>query len=113
MGDLHMATLAADPNIVIVDVEGGETDHPTTITYNKRKNQEIWERNTPGGGWSERTFLPGTEESGDYSERLAPGQSYEAGIFDPGHGPFSLNPIRQATLIVYGLRKKPEDRALI
>ena len=43
-----------------------------------------------------------------------PGEWYELGIFVPDHGPIStLDPIQQASLMVFCLLKKPEAQPLI
>src|SRR5215469_17577330 len=109
-----MATLTANPDIVIVDVESGETSNSTTIHYEKKSTDEIWERKG-GGGWSGPSFskgsgaLPGEEVSSDYLVSLKPGDTYEVGVYDNEHGPTTLDPIQLAILTVYCLRKKPED----
>ena len=111
-------TLRANPDIVIVDVEGGETSKPTTIHYEKKPTDEIWER-TGGSSWSGPSFskgsglTPGEAEVFDYTKLLKPGDTYEVGLYENGHGPRTRNPIPLVNLTVYCLRKKPENRDLI
>ena len=101
-----MTTLTATPAIVIIDVEVGQTANTTSIHYDKRREDEIWER-VRGSAWSGPFFSKVTglfgDETGDYTESLRPGDTYEVGIYENERGPTTTDPISLANLAVYGL----------
>jgi hypothetical protein len=113
-----MAKLTAAPDIIIVDVDAGETSGSTSITYDKDSDDELWE-STAGGVQSSidvRTRVgtaTSAEFTGTYKIDLKPGSSYLVGVFQAGHGPLTTDPIRLASLNVFCLLKRPTDRALI
>ena len=109
-------TLTANPVIVIVDVEHGQTSNTTTIHYEKAFIDEIWER-VGGSGWLGPSFSKSarlqSDEKDDYPVSLKPGDTYEVGLYVTGHGPLTGNPVPLAYVAVYGLKKTPEDLPLI
>src|SRR5690349_15208780 len=113
-----MTALSALPDLVVVDVDAGQTSAVTTISYEKDSEDDIWEL-VAGGSWSRvnvhvRTGLGDVaDRKGSWSVTLAPGQSYELGVFARGHGPLSTDPIRRATLVVFCVLKKPRELGLI
>jgi hypothetical protein len=113
-----MAKLTAAPDIIIVDVDAGETSGSSSITYDKDSDDELWE-SLAGSGQSiidvrsRVGTAPTANFKGTYKIDLKPGQSYLVGIFRAGHGPLTTDPIRLANLNVFGLLKNPSDRALI
>ncbi|MCK1546926.1 hypothetical protein IVB12_34640 [Bradyrhizobium sp. 179] len=113
-----MTALSALPDVVVVDVDAGQTSGDTTISYKKDPEDDLWEL-VPGRSWSRvnphvRTGLGDiADKEGSWSITLVPGQSYELGVFERGHGPLSIDPIRRATLLVFCLVKKPRERGLI
>ncbi len=113
-----MSTLKADKNPVVVNKQAGETSGSTKITYSKERSDELWERMN-GGGWGsinvhQRTGLGDEADiGGEYSIPLKPGEMYEVGVFQSGHGPLSTDPIKDASLTVFCLWKKPSPTKLI
>lgn len=113
-----MPRVLATPNPIVVDKEAGETQGTTTVSYEKERQQELWEQRS-GGGWSQinvhvQTGLGDIADSqGHYPVTLKPGKVYEVCIFEENHGPRTTDPIRVACLKVFCLWKKPEERALI
>jgi hypothetical protein len=112
-----MAHIDASNSPIVVD---RETDNKgkTSIKYLKERFEAIWERSTTFG-WTEVNIFVRTgrgdeaETTGDYEVTLRPGEFYEAGVFEDGHGPLSTDPIRLAFIKVYCLWKKPEVRHFI
>jgi hypothetical protein len=122
-----MTNVNATTNPIVVDKAAGETDGSTTITYEKERSEEFWER-LPGSSWSgvsntdlfKRAATAEAETKGTFAlgaiplpPRLKPGQTYEVGIFVAGHGPLTTDPIRNSYLKVFSVWKKPEGLKLI
>ncbi|HEY0078682.1 MAG TPA: hypothetical protein VGB73_08550 [Pyrinomonadaceae bacterium] len=113
-----MASLKAEPDIIVVDEDDGETYGNAEIKYQKEPYQELWER-TPGSGWEQINVHVRTkvgdeaDTAGRYEITLKPGEVYEVGIYDDDYGPLKGNPHPRANLKVYCLWKKPKVRSLI
>lgn len=111
-----MPTLTATPPLIVVDNTIGKTSGASEVEYSKFLDEELWER-LPGATWT--LFNPrlqttnGDEEHGKYGVQLKPGLVYEAGIFEPEHGPLTTDPVRIATLLIHCLWKKPANVNLI
>ena len=101
-----MSRVMATPNPIIVNKEAGETTGNTTVSYEKERSQELWERRS-GGGWSQINVHVVTglgdvaDTNGDYPVTLKPGMVYEVCAFQEGHGPRTTDPIRVACLKVF------------
>jgi len=117
-----MAELKADPDLLIVDRDAGETNQTTTIVYEKFHRDEVWERTSAGvtvGAWTQVNVHVRTgqgdeaDERGKYAVTLKPGEKYEVGIFQEDHGPLVRDVQRLAGLSVYCLFKRPRRGALI
>ncbi len=113
-----MANLASDPDIIIVD-PAIATSGLATISYSKLPDEELWFRlgTTPWTMINENiaTGQRGAPplSKGKYTISLLPGDRYELGVFTPDHGPTTLDPLRQASLVVFCLLKKPAAQSLI
>lgn len=115
-----MTQLNASPNPVFVDLEAGETERKTRVSWSKDPDQELWER-VNGGTWEPINPYKKTEgeekdaeTEGFFAQALRPGDVYEIAVFASDHGPLpSVDPILVKALKVFGLLKKPETRRLI
>ena len=113
-----MANVVATPSPIVVDKSAGKTSGSTALKYEKNRDQELWER-TDGAGWSRinphvRTGLGDVADSnGTFAITLKPGQSYELGVFDGGHGPTTTDPLERSAVAVFCLWKKPAALGLI
>ena len=113
-----MSKLSATPDIVVVDPDIGQSSAPTTIAYEKFRDEELWTRRS-GGAWTQENvhLLTGlgdaADADGSYAVSLRPGDVYEVGVFQFRHGPTSTDPIRSASLTVFALLKKPHEAPLI
>jgi len=113
-----MANVTAAPSPIIVDKTAGQTKGSTGLKYEKQREQELWER-YDSGAWSPinphvRLGLGDEADvEGAFPITLKPGQSYELGVFDQGHGPTTSDPIERAAATVFCLWKKPQAMGLI
>ena len=117
-------TAAANPIVVDKSVANSGT---TTITYEKDRDEEMWER-LAGGSWTQvtntdlfkRVATATAAEKGIFAlggsplpPPLKPGMAYEVGIFTQQRGPLTTDPIRKAYAKVFCVWKKPTVRKLI
>lgn len=113
-------TLTATPDVVIVDIEAGQTAGTTQIEYSKEQEQRIWHR-WKSGAWQKVSLQvtapddPALRHGYFASPALQPGWVYEVQVWarevDPNRIPQVDQPPRAlASLMVFALRKRPERR---
>jgi hypothetical protein len=116
----YQPTLQATPNVVIIDIEAGQTDGTTQIEYSKEHEHTVWHR-WKSGAWLRVSLQvtapddPALAHGYFASPKLEPGWVYQVAIWDRGVDPNRLPnvdiPIRAlAAITVFALRKRPERR---
>jgi hypothetical protein len=116
----YQPTLAASPDLVIVDIEAGQTDGAAELEYSKEPEQGIWHRWKPGA-WLRVSLQvtapddPALRHGYFTSPDLAPGSVYQVSIWGDGIDPNRLPdddipPRALAELSVFALKKRPDRR---
>ena len=115
------ANLQALPPVVVIDLEAGKTTGSAQVEYAKESEDAIWQRWLPGAWQPVLIPISGMTDPalvhGYFATpQLKPGLVYQAGIWERGVDPNQLPtnvdfPVRaKAELMVYALRKRPEQR---
>jgi hypothetical protein len=116
----YVPTLQAKPDVLIVDIEAGQTWRTTEIEYSKEPTYAVWHR-WRSGAWL-RVVLqvtapddPALSHGYFTSPKLEPGWVYQVEIWDRGIDPNRVpnvdpTPRALASIVVFALKKRPERR---
>ena len=117
---MSVASLVAKIDPVVIDIEAGQTTGVTNIEYVKEPAYVIWHKWKPGD-WVKKSISvtdpsdPANKHGTFNSPPLAPGDIYDASIWEKGVDPNDLPdadipPEPFATVTVFALKKRPSDR---
>ena len=116
-----MAKLTANPAVIVLDLDAGQSDGTTVVTYEKAMTDELWHQQS-GGPWeliADPADLPGFDGQfavygGSYPAQLSLGDAYRVGIFRENRGPLGPRVQLLANLSVVAVgRRMRSDLILV